>query len=512
MNLSIFELLHVLSREVWEKRRIFALLYVTTSISFLVAGWFWPKIYSSESTILVDERNILRPLMEGTAVTTDVVDRARRASEIVFSRAIMDKTLEKFGWNESNPDELEKERIVSQIQERTQISSLGGNSNLIRISYSDRDPVKAYEVTEFFAEQFIAASIAAKQKESRSAYDFINEQVNEYHEKLKTAEEALKDYRSQNLDANPGTQGTVDARIIELRRKIESTELELRELSIREDTLDKQISGEADVTATLSREGQFAQRLANLQAQLEELRLTYHDTYPDIVRIKSQMAEVEKLMAEDRAKRAKGDNTGNVGFLAADNTLYQDLRSKLSSTKTEIATLNARLTETQDLLHKEEARIIRINEVDAKLAELTRDYEVNQSLYNSLLRQRESAYISMNIDAQNQGVTFKVQEPAALQLTPKGIRFAHFWAGGLVMSFVVPLGLIYGITLVDQKVRDANELSEKMGLPVLASVYHINTPTEYNLNTAKKSIITLVILMSWIAYGYAAWLKFHGNI
>jgi hypothetical protein len=118
----------------------------------------------------------------------------------------------------------------------------------------------------------------------------------------------------------------------------------------------------------------------------------------------------------------------------------------------------------------------------------------------------------MNIDQANQGLTFKVQEPAALQLTPQGIRFAHFLLAGFVCSFAFPIGLIYGLTLLDRRIRFSGTITEKLGLPVLASVYHMNTPIEYSLNTFKKSIILFAILLSWSVYVYAGFLKLNGEL
>ncbi len=512
MTLSIFEILKFLRREVWQKRRLFALLYFITSMTFLLVGWFWPKVYSSASTIFVDDQNILRPLMEGTAVTTDVSDRAKLAREIIFSKAVMDEILETFEWfDDADRGEVAKERLISEIQSRTQITNAG--KNLIKISYVDREPMHAFKITDFITQEFIDRSIKTKQQESRNAYNFINQQVDEYHEKLIGAEESLKNFRSSNLDASPGAQNSVDARIVELRRRIEGTQLEIREAKIRKNTLDKQLSGELAVSASLSREGQYNTRLQALQTQLEELRLSYHDSYPDIVSIKNQMAEIEKSRREEREARERGEELGG-GFASTPqkNALYEKLRSEASATEARIAMLQGRLLENNDLLKKEEDRIVRINDMDANLAELTRDYQVNQDIYNSLVRQRERAYISMNIDAEEQGLTFKIQEPASLQLTPRGIRFAHFIAGGLIFSFLIPLGAILGFTFLDGKVRMESEVSEKLGLPVLASVYHMDTPTEYSLNTLKKSFVTFLVVGSWVLYGYAVWLRFQGIV
>lgn len=508
MGISLQQIIHLLQREIWEKRRLFSVLYLVTSALFLGIGWVWPKEYTSSSAIFVDEQNILRPLMEGSAVTTDVADRAKLAREIIFSQAVMGKVLTQFELADSDASDVEIERIISEIQDDTQIQNAG--RNLIRITYTDLEPMRAFRITDFFTEEFIAKSISAKQNESASAYNFIDSQVAEYHSKLKQAEEALKEFRSQNLDASPGSQSTVEVRIIELRRRYEGTQLELREANIRKEELQRQMSGEVAVSASLSREGQFNERLVGLQNQLEELRLRYHDDYPDIVSIKSQIASIEKSLAAEQESRLRGENLSSGGISSsrsAENALYQELRSSLSATETLIATLKARLDETNEQLKKEEDRIIRINEVDARLAELTRDNQVLQDQYAQLSRQRERAYLSMKIDAENQGVTFKVQEPASVQVTPQGIRFAHFVAAGLIMSLMVPIGIIYGLTLIDQKVRLESVVSETLALPVLASVYHMNTPIEYSLNTLKKSVITFVILASWAVYAYAVWLR-----
>ncbi|GAB1257150.1 hypothetical protein NBRC116494_16520 [Aurantivibrio plasticivorans] len=511
MNAEISEILSLLRREIWDKRRVFAALYLITSLAFLGVGWFWPKSYTSSSAILVDQFNILRPLMEGTAVTTDVVDRARIARQIISSRGAMEEALVTSGWVTENSTELEKEKAIVAVGKMVEVRNAG--RNLLSIAVKNADPEVAYKTASAITDVFIEHSISAKQKESQDAYDFINGQVEEYQEKLQVAEQALKDFHTANVDARPGSQDEVNGRIMELRRRMEATQLEVRELKIRKETLQKQLSGEAAITENLTREGQYRERLAALEEQLSTLRLSYLDTYPDIVRIKTQIATIETALLKEQESNAGlsvADKERGISQAATTSLLYQELRSQASAAETQLASLTARLEETKQLLAVEEERIIRINDVEAKLAQLTRDYQVNQELYQSLLRQRENARISMNIDKENQGMTFKVQEHAALPLTPEGIRFAHFLAAGAILSFMLPLCLIYGVTLIDQKVRSEKLITEGMGLPVLASVYHVNTPTEYTLNTFKKSIILFVILLSWALYGYAAWLRIAG--
>lgn len=508
MNTDLMDLLRMMRREVWLKRKLFAGLYIVTAVLFLVVGWQWPKVYTSSSSILVDQQSILQPLMQGTAVTTDVMDRAEVAREIIFSRRAMEEVLRNTGWANDDMSDLQKERLAANIEARTTIENAG--DNIIRISYADQDAENAYQITRQLTDVFINHSLLSKQQESRDAYEFINGQVLQYHAKLKEAEDALKQFRSQNIDARPGSQVEVNARIVDLKRRKEATELEIRELKSEQETLRKQLSGEAAMTANLTREGEYRGRLAELEQQLATLRLSYHDTYPDIVQLKGQIAALKKAIEEGSDATAGSAASGGIGGTGTSTELFQQLRSRYSNTETRLAALDERLDEVKMLLGKEQERMLRISQVEAELAQLNRDYEVNQEIYQSLLRQRENARISMNIDQENQGLTFQIQEPAALPLTPRGIRFGHFMTAGLVFSFILPLGLIYGLTLLDQKVRSRSAVSDSLGLPVLASVYPMNTPTEYNLNTFRKSIILLAIVASWIVYGYVAWLKING--
>jgi polysaccharide chain length determinant protein (PEP-CTERM system associated) len=510
MNADLMDLVRLMRRELWVNRRLFAVLYLVTSILFLVVGWHWPKVYTSSSTILVDQESILQPLMEGTAVTTAAMDKAEVAREIIFSRRAMDEVLKSGDWINERTSNLQRERLAASIEAKTRIESAG--ENVIRISYMDQNSERAYQIARQLTDVFINHSLLAKQRESRDAYEFINGQVLQYHAKLKEAEQALKRFHSANIDARPGSQEEVNARIMDLKNRQESAQLAIRELQTERETLHKQLSGEASMSADMTLAGQQRERLMELEQQLAILRLSYLDTYPDIVRLKGQIEAVRKSMeyAQTAEEATAESDVNSFSGISTMSDLFQQLRSRFSATETQLATLKERLAEVKSLLRKEEDRMVRINEVDADLAELTRDYQVNQEIYQSLLRQRENARISMNIDKENQGLTFQIQEPAALPLTPKGIRFSHFMAAGLACSFVLPFGLIYSLTLIDQKVRSRETISDLLGLPILASIYHMNTPTSYNLNTFKKSVILLAMVVSWVAYGYAAWLKVNG--
>ena len=61
--------------ELFNSRKTAVGIFVVVVLALVVAGLVWPKGYVASTTILVDEKNIIQPLMLGAAVTTEVADR-----------------------------------------------------------------------------------------------------------------------------------------------------------------------------------------------------------------------------------------------------------------------------------------------------------------------------------------------------------------------------------------------------------------------------------------------------
>jgi polysaccharide chain length determinant protein (PEP-CTERM system associated) len=494
MNLHPEQLMRVLSNETFHYRKTVVAIFIVTCIAMLALGLVWPKVYTASTSIVVEEKRVIQPLMQGAAVTTDVADRARLAREVIYGRKIMDQILDYAGWMKNNLTPAEHENIIKRLTKRTTVTNVG--RDIIRIEYSDDDPVRAFKTTQKFADLFISETLGAKAAESQSAYDFINKQTEAYHEKLIKAEEQLKEFRTANLDARPGSDADIGVRLNQLQDRIQHATQDLKEAEVRKISLEQQISGEAEVASTLSREGQFRSRIAELQSRLETLRLSYRDTYPDIVQIKHQIEDLNQAIAEDQQQRAAAKASGRVVLNEGviNNPLYQQLKQELSQAKVNIEMLNARIAEAKRMLAQELELGKRVHGGEAALSELTRDYQVNRDIYQDLLRRRENARVSMNLDIDTQGLSIKIQEPAQLPRQPSGLRFLHFVIGGLVLGIALPLGLLCARAYLDPRIQVGAIISEKRKLPLLAVVPQLWTPSQ--MQTASREIEWLSLAVS----------------
>ena len=493
MSLRPEQLVRVLVNEAFHYRKTVVAAFIAINLVLLAVGLIWPKGYTASTSIVVEDKKVIQPLMQGAAVATDVADRGRLAREVIFGRKIMNQLLEDAGWMQGNPSPAQQDEIIKRLTKRTTITNVG--KDIIRIEYKDEDPERAFKTAQRYADLFISESLGAKAAESQAAFDFIDKQTEEYHDKLIKAEEQLKEFRSANLDARPGSDADISSRLNQLQQRIEQATQDIKEAEVKKNSLEKQLSGEAEVATVLSREGQFRSRIAELQSRLEALRMSYHDTYPDIVQIKHQIEDLNQAIVEERARREAAKVNGKVvideGVI--NNPLYQQLKQELSQTKINVEMLTARINEAKRGLAQELERGKRVHGGEATLAELTRDYQVNRDIYQDLLRRRENARVSMNLDKEKQGLTIKIQEPATLPREPTGLRFLHFILGGVVLGIVLPLGVLYAMLHLDPRIRLGTAISDKHKLPLLTVVPHLWSPTETQAIRREVAWLSLVV-------------------
>ncbi len=514
-NITLEDWGPILARESIQRRGTLVAIFTIVSLLFLGVGYFWQKKFESTVTLFIDNSNIVRPLLEGRAVTTAHKDQAYIASEILFGQDILDKVMEEGGWLNDTMSLPEKERIKEKIIEKTRIENQG--STLLHIAFENSDPRIAYETTRSFADLFLERTKIDQATESEKAFDFIDSQVEVYRKKLSDSEKRLQDFRAQTSDARPGTEKNLDDRILELRRKIESTELEYAEARSKADALTRELSRIAITADNVYRESQYLQQINELQSEMDLLLLSYTEDYPDIVRIRQQINDLRQLAAREKSRQTEQAQKGRAVIIgqeafvsrnASMSPIYQKLSGEASSAEATANSLKSRLEHTRVLLSKELTRSNKTTDVERKLSDLSRDYQVNKDIYQDLLKRRESARVSMTLDQERQGVLYRIQEPASYPILPDGIRFLHFAIAGIALGFILPLTYLIVFLQLDPRVRIGSIISEEMELPLLAVVPHMDSSRDQVAWYRRKSTLTLIVVSVLIVYAIVSWLKY----
>lgn len=496
----------VLREELRRRPVMLASIFAAIALTALLLGSLIPKKFSSSTTILVEESNIIQPLMEGRAVPTGVANRAGISREVAFSRRVMQEILKVGGWLVDNPTPLQQDKLIEKIVSRTDISN--PRANLIQITYTDPSAERAFLVTRRFADMVIEESLVTKERESKAAYEFIDQQVRQYHDKLTDAETKLEHYRNANPDARPGVEADVNARIGELRRQVETAKIELIDLRSEEAALQAQLSGESEISAVNTIASSYRARLIELQAERDRLMLQFTDQHPDVVRTRHQIRDLEEALRRETERRESGGGQpGTINASSEFNPLYGELKSKLAQAQRRTSATASRIATAEGMLANELSRSSGIAASESALAELTRDYEVNRDLYQDLLKRRENARVSMNLDAERRGLSFRIQEPAALPLRPAGLRLLYVAIAGLVLAAAVPLLLLFGLVKFDPRVRAPAQIEKLAGLPLLGAIPRYPTRAARARSFRRLALASSVFMTVPVVYGATLALK-----
>ena len=482
-----------------------AMMFAVIAISITVAGYFVPKQYTSYSTLILGGETVIAPLMDGAAVSTgETQDWSKVAREILFSRTTMTHLMQNLGYLKGGIATQDDEVIFKRFKANTDVSLVGENQYL-KISFTDKDPEFAKEVAANLTQIFIDGIHSYHIEESEDAFGFIDSQVKTYHEKLRAAEERLKNFKIQSLETGASSEAAVSKRLDRLQELLDQSKLDLREALIQKNSIEQQLSGEVKSIVSLGRQSQYIKRLTGLQDELSKLRLTYHESYPDIVNLKYQIEDVKRQIGKEKQNQSM--DLAGVEDGIKTNKVYQDLKLQLSDVETKVVTMQTRIAETQANILEERHKGEVVHTSEAEFAELSRDYEVNKKLYEDLLKRREAARVSKEIDEQHKGLNIKVYESAFVPLSPSGLRFYHFILLGLLFGLIIPASLIYMYQLMDSKIKSPELISSKLKLPVLGSVPDIVNQHDAGVLVAKDRRVLGMVWLTLIVIAVIAVLK-----
>lgn len=497
MALPLSKLPTELFREL--RRWRWAALALSTLVAFavLLVGFIYPYEYRSQVAIYLDNTNIIRPLMEGSAEITGINDQASAARELLWSRKILDKiaTDERiYGGAHRNLTVEQQERLFAELRSGIDVRPQG--KSYFSIQYQGQDPRQSYLIAQRLGQLFLEETNRRKREESRNAFDFIDKQVQSYERQIQRTEESIQQFLSRNLD---GTEGDVNQRISQLRRQIEDAELETQEVAARRQSLSEQLVRVPPMTSAGGMtQDSLGERIENLEKRLDETRLIFHDTYPDVITLKDQIAELrqrrEQLALEPESIPEPGSGEQRP------NPLYQELQTEISKAETWEQSLQTRIRALNRRLGSEEERMGRIQGNKSEFAELSRDLEVNQDIFNDLLRRRERARVSMHLDVEGQGLSFQIHEQAQYPLSPSGLQFETFASVGWLLGLLAPFGLLVGLLQIDPRVRSEQQIREVLEIPLLGTIPPVKTPYERRRN--RRGYVGIALITGLIIAGY----------
>jgi hypothetical protein len=144
---------------------------------------------------------------------------------------------------------------------------------------------------------------------------------------------------------------------------------------------------------------------------------------------------------------------------------------------------------------------------DTTLSDLLRHYEATKDVYQDLLKRRENARVSMDLDVERRGLTLRLQEPAEVPATAISMRLLNMTAVALVVAILVPLGLLFALVRLDPKVRSGWQIERLGRIPVLAAIPDAPAARDKHQRRRQEMLVMLMVGGVFVIYAVAFLVK-----
>lgn len=489
-------------RDIWLHRWIGLIAAWLIVIVGAVSVYLMPDQYEASARVYVDTQSVLKPLMSGLTVEPNLDQQIAMMSRTLISRPNIEKVV---GMSDLNLVSKTSEQTEGQIDYLTRAIDLrsSGGINLYTIAFRNSNPETARKVVQSLLTIFVESNLGNKRKDSDSARRFIDDQIKSYEQKLTQAENALKEFKINNLATMPGGGKDYFAQMSEAGNELATARLALEEAENGRVALKKQIAGEDTVLLGGGESQSVAipeidTRIAALKHNLDEMRLHFTDAYPDIISTKRIIKELEEQKKAEVAAMVKA-SPGRSPL--SSNPVFQQLQVQLAQAESDVASLKTRVASYEARYNKLKSAANNVPKIEADLQQLNRDYEVNKSNYEKLIGRRESAQMSSDMDASAGLVEFRVIDPPRVSPRPVAPNRVTLVSMVFLGALAGGMGIAFLMGQIRPTFSDRKALREISGLPILGTVTMIWTDGQVRQRRRK---------LTWFVAGAAGLVCLYG--
>lgn len=457
-----------------------------------------PKVYEASTLILVQDQRVPRNYVQ-PIVGSDIEDRLQTIVQQVTSRTNLE-TIIKANELYAEKNMLQEEK-VNLLRKMILVQVIRGNA--FSIAFKDSVPKRAMQIANTLASNFITENLKIREAQAIGTSDFLADELASIKARMSKKEEELKNYREKYMGAMPEYLGA-NLRILErLQKEAEQLNAALRDAQNRKLIIQQQIaqtqsmldqakdlqsSGlEIEYDDGLDPEAGGSQELMALRKQLKFLQIKYTENHPDVRRLREMIGKLEAEEA-DSEEAQPGTETTQKEALPEFSMGENFLEPQLEQINAEIKGLQRQARKVQEETAMYRSRVEGTPERQLELLEISRDYENMNALYDSMLKRKLEAEVSLNMEKKQKGEQFRIIDPARLPEKPVSPDLRKILLIVFVLGLGLGGGLAYGIESIDTSYKNPEDVEKELRVPILVSMPIRYTASELK-NQKKKKIL-----------------------
>jgi len=473
------------------KQSILIPALVVFLISVLVAALL-PSYYKSTSTILIENQEIPSDFVMAT-VTSFAEQRLQTINQRVMSTSKLIELINQFNLYPDLKERWTTEEIIDEMKEDINLETISTDvidrrtgrpttaTIAFTLSYEGKNPSIVQKVTDTLTSFFLKENLQVREKQTMEATSFLSEEMEKVKTDLKELDNKIYAFKQKHTNELPELLQINLQSLDNTEQTMNRLSEQLRNFKEREEYLQTQLSG---ITPEL-KEDIDRKRIDELKMQLISLKSRFSDEYPDVVKLKAEISELEK-------------QNGNLGKQGPDNPTYITLASQLAGAQSEISSIKRQIDDLKKTREIYQRRIETTHSVEGTYNSLLIEQNNTKIKYEDLMRKVMEAQMAHGLEKEQKGERFTLIDPARLPEKPfKPNRLAIILIG-LVLGIGAGIGTASLMEFSDDSVRSAASLSQMTSFPVLAVIPQIITKKDQAKTRVKQIAVATAICAALI--------------
>ncbi len=354
------------------------------------------------------------------------------------------------------------------------------NTDILEVNYISTNPGEAAKIVNSLMKIYIENDINANRMQTKSARDFIAQQLPKRKAALQAAEKRLQVFKQQNrvLDLKAEAASTVSI-LTDLDRQVAATRSELSAQTARKESI-RELFGVTSQQAVISgfvgespNVTPVLQQLQDAQQKLAVLKLRLTDTHPSIVNLKEEVA----VLNTELKSRIEKSFIGNVGRLnkireAKDIIqlrglgLQQGILSNYASAESERLSLQVRLKALAGVIQSYRERAGSLPQLELQQRQLEREINASDTSYQNLLARYQDLQVAENMQVSNAVII----TPAFIPGVPIKSRQYINLLQGLIGGLLLGAATAFVLEKMDKTIKTTKSAQDLLGYKLLAYI------------------------------------------
>ncbi len=525
----------------------------------LAAAVFWPATYSSTGTILIEQQELPADLVRST-VSTYASQRIQVIAQRVMTTENLLGIIQRYNLYAALRRRKPREEVIATMRKATNLEMISADvidprdghpikaTIAFSLTYSNSSAELAAQVANELVSLYLQQNIESRQKSAQDAVSFLKDESDRLRHEIDDLQAKIAKFKAKNANDMPElsqlnmTQlNQTQAAILETDTELQSAEqqlifieaqlVQINPTSQIYDSTGQRVQSPADLLKSLrsqyARESalyapdfpdvvrlkreiaaleatakadkpqdvvnQLRRELEDAQAQLNEASHRYSADHPDVIRDQRVVDSLQQKLA-DATRAAPAAALGAAGSAphaapssapdvdpGADNPAYIQLRTQREALINQRKAVEDKRATLQGKIAEYQQRLARTPAVEGEYSELLRDLTSAQTQYGEVRRKQMEADIADNLENQRKGERFELIEPPLAPEEPTSPNRPLIIIFGLVAGIAGALGMAALLEATDGSVRGAQDLERLVTVPPLAIIPRMLTNIEVRL-------------------------------